>query len=256
MRAAWEQYEQLSPGEAATHIQPFLTKAMALLSRPAVRAVVASPNPKLDVGQLLSERRWLLVGLSPGRLGEPAAQLMGAVLMYVVWSAIEARAALSPAERHPIYLYVDELATLAGLPFSFKLLAERARGLGAGLVVAMQTVSRLPEGVRRSLLGNVATLITFRASAEEAARLARELPGLTPEDLMALGPFEVAARIGTGAGSGVTVVTGHTEPPPPETGQAATIRKRSAERYGASEPTPATDGPTPDEDFRRTRRTS
>lgn len=233
MRAAWAQYEQLSPGEAATHIQPFMTKASTLLSRPTVRAVLASSNPSLDIGRLLAERKWLLISLSPGRLGEPAAKLLGSVLLYVVWSAIEGRAALPPSKRDPVYLYIDELATLAGLPFSFELLAERARGLGAGLVVAMQTISRLPEPVRRSLLGNVATLITFRASAEEAGQLARELPGLTVEDLMALGPYEVAARIG-GTGSGVRIITGRTEPPAPTTGHGAAIRRRSAQRYGSA----------------------
>lgn len=238
MRSAWEQFEQLSVGEAAAHVQPFLTKATGLLSRPAVRAVLAAPEPKLDVSQILRESRWLLIGLSPGLLGEAASQLIGAVLLYVIWSAIEKRAALPPEKRRPVFLYVDELATLAGLPFSFELLAERSRGLGAGLVVAMQTVSRLPEGVRRSLLGNVATLITFRASAEEAARLARELPGLTADDLMALGPFEVAARVGTGAGSGVATVTGATEALPAPAGLGAEIRRRSSERYGSKpEPT-------------------
>lgn len=43
---------------------------------------------------------------------------------------------------------------------------------------------------------------------------------------MALGPYEVAARLGGG------VVTGHTEPPAPVTGQGAAIRTRSSERYG------------------------
>jgi len=51
--------------------------------------------------------------------------------MYSIWSAIEARATVEPAKRHPIFLYVDELATVTnGLPFGFELLAERARGSG------------------------------------------------------------------------------------------------------------------------------
>jgi hypothetical protein len=59
---------------------------------------------------------------------------------------------------------------------------------------------------------------------------------------MALGRFEVAARVGTGSGSGVSVVTGRTEPLPPETGQAEAIRDRSAQRYGTppSDPEPPT----------------
>jgi hypothetical protein len=231
--SAWQSYAALSAGAQAEHLQAPMARIMALLARPKVRAILASPDPKLDVARLFRERKWLLVSLAPGVLGESGAAIVGAALMYVIWSAIERRVTLPPAKRHPIFLYVDELATLTnGLPFSFELLAERARGLGAGLTVAIQTLGRIPEPTRSALIGNVASLITFRAGADEAQRLARQLPGLADADVMALGRFEVAARIGTGLGGAVTVTTGRTEPLPPETGQAAAIRSRSAEVYG------------------------
>jgi hypothetical protein len=52
----------------------------------------------------------------------------------------------------------------------------------------------------------------------------------------------VAARIGTGVGSAVAVVTGRTEPLPPLTGQAETIRDRSAALYGSG-PETTTEAP-------------
>ncbi len=240
--SAWQSYAALSTGAQAEHLQAPMARVMALLSRPKVRAVLASRDPKLDMGRLFAERRFLLVSLAPGVLGESGAAIVGAALAYVIWSAIEARVTLPPVKRHPIFLYVDELASLAnGLPFSFELLAERARGLGAGLTVAIQTLGRVPEPTRSALIGNVATFMTFRAAAEEARRVARQLPGITDADVMALGRFEVAARIGTGLGSAATVVTGRTEPLPPETHQAAAIRRHSAEAYGS--PLPAQDTP-------------
>jgi hypothetical protein len=233
--SSWQSYESLSAAAQAEHVQAPMARVMTLLSRPRVRAVLASPNPKLDVAQLFRERKWLLVSLAPGVISEAGAALVGAALMYSIWSAIEGRVTLQPAKRHPIFLYVDELATLAnGLPFGFELLAERARGLGAGLTVALQTLGRIPEPTRSALLGNVATFVAFRAGATEAGQIARQLPGLSEADVMALGRFEVAARVGTGSGSSVSVVTGRTEPLPPLTGQAEVIRDRSAERYGTA----------------------
>jgi hypothetical protein len=44
--------------------------------------------------------------------------------------------------------------------------------------------------------------------------------------------FEVAARLSSGLGNAVTVVTGRTEGPPPRTGQGAVIRRLSAACYG------------------------
>jgi hypothetical protein len=233
LTSTWQLYASLSPAAQAEHVQAPMARIMALLSRPRVRAVIANPEPKLDVARLFAERKFLLISLSPG-VGESAAALLSGVLMYVVWNAIEQRVVLAPAERHPIFLHVDELATLTnGLPFSFELLAERARGLGAGLTVAMQTIGRIPEPTRSALIGNVATLIAFRAGAEEAERLARQLPGLSAADLLGLQRFEVAARVGTGLGSATMVVTGRTEALPPATGQAEAIRRRSRERYGS-----------------------
>jgi len=90
----------------------------------------------------------------------------------------------------------------------------------------------LGDSARSSLLANVGTLVTYRAGSDEAHRLARELAPVSPADIMGLPRFEVAARLSTGLGNAVTVVTGRTEGPPPKTGQGATIRRLSAERYG------------------------
>jgi len=101
------------------------------------------------------------------------------------------------------------------------------------VVAATQGLARLPESVRNSLLGNVGSLLTFRAGADEAARLARELPGLAASDIMGLRRFECAARVNTGSlGGGSAVVTGRTEGPPPRIGHADAIRAMSALRYG------------------------
>lgn len=239
LKESWLSYEALSPAAKVDVVQAPMARVMALLSRPRVRAVLASHDPRLDLGRLFAERRFLLVSLAPGALGE-AAPLIGSAVMLAAWAAIEARVSLPPERRHLLNLYVDELATVAtGLPANLELLAERARGLGASLTVAMQTLGRVPEPIRTSIVANSATLISFRAGAAEAPQLARELPGISADDLMALGRFEVAARVGIGAGSAVRVITGRTEPLPPTTGQASLIRDRTAELYGSSATPPA-----------------
>jgi hypothetical protein len=240
LRQTWGNYESLSPAAQVDAVQAPMSRTMALLARPRVRAVLASPDPKIDVGRLFAERRFLLVSLAPGTLGEAGA-LIGSAVMAATWDAIEARVALAPERRHLVNIYVDETATLVnGLPSNLELIAERARGLGASLTVAVQTLGRVPEPTRSALLGNLATLISFRAGATEAPTIARELPGVSAADLMALGRFEVAARVGTGAGSAVSVVTGRTEPLPPACGQAGAIRDRSALAYGSAPSEPST----------------
>ncbi len=241
LRQSWAQYESLSPGARVDVVQAPMARVAALLARPRVRAVVASTDPKIDVGRLLEEKRFLLVSLAPGVLGE-AAPLIGSAVMLATWNAIESRISLRPEQRHPVSVFVDELATVVnGLPSDIELVAERARGLGASLTVAVQTLGRVPDPTRSAILGNLATLISFRSGATEAPTIARELPGISASDLMALGPYEVCARVGTGGGSAVSVVTGRTEPLPPVTGQAEAIRDRSAAMYGSAPSEPRSD---------------
>lgn len=246
LRQSWAQYESLSPAAKVDVVQAPLSRVMALLSRPRVRAVVASPDPRLDIERLLEEKRFLLVSLSQGALGA-AAPLIGSAVMLATWSAIERRVTMRPERRHLINVYVDELATVvSGLPSDIELAVERARGLGASLTVAFQTAGRVAEPAKAAIHGNSATLISFRSGAAEAPAIARELPGISPEDLQALGAYEVCARVGVGGGSAVSVVTGRTEPLPPVTGQATAIRDRSAREYGARPQAQPPTSPGPD----------
>jgi hypothetical protein len=231
--AEWRTYEALSPGEQTQFIAPAAARISGLLSRPALRAILNQPSPRLNIAQLLGERRLLCVSLAPGVLGEPAAHLLGAIVTYLAWSAVEARVAIPPDQRRPVFLLLDELQSLSHLPVGLEVFFERTRGLGCGVVVATQGLARLPESARQSLLTNVGSVLAFKVGSEEAVRVARELPGLEASDLMGLGRFECAARIATvGAGVGSAVITGRTEPLPPITGQARAIRAASAARYG------------------------
>lgn len=235
-RGTWQSYEAMSEAQQAEHVAAPMARASQLVMRPAVRRVLAQRDPKLDIGRLFAERKLLLVPLSAGVLGEAAANLLGAVIGYATWAAIEARAALPPEQRHPVFLTVDELSAVAALPMKLEHLSDRARGLGAGITLGLQALSRVPEELRAAVLANFGSIVTFRASASEAPRIAREIPGLTAGDVAALGQFEVAARVSLGRGSAVTSVTGRTEPLGPSTGQAQRIREQSAQLYGGELP--------------------
>ncbi len=228
----WRAFESLSAAEQFQHVAPALARIAGLLSRPALRNVINQPSPRLSIPQLIAEGRWLVVSLAPGVLSEAASSLLSAILGYLLWSAIEARVAIPAHQRRPFCFYCDELASLH-LPVGLERFLERSRGLGCGIVTAVQDLSRLSDSARSSLLVNTGTLLSYTASADSAARLAREMPPLTVSDLMGLARFEIGARVHTGEhGRGSVTITGRTEGPPPLTGQAEHIRRLSAERYG------------------------
>lgn len=230
--AEWATFEALSPAAQREFVAPAMSRITTLLARPALRAVLNQPAPKLNIARLLEQRKWLLVSLAPGTLGEASAQLFGAITTYLVWAAIEGRVAIPQGQRRPVFLYFDELQSVSALPIGLERFFERTRGLGCGVTVATQAIERLPEKTRASLTGNVMSLISFRAGHAEAGHIVRELPGLSAQDVQSLSRYEVAARVPSGGDRGVAVVTGRTEPLPPAHGQAAAIRARSAEIYG------------------------
>jgi hypothetical protein len=233
LAAEWRAFEGLSPAEQHVFVAPATGRITDLLSRPALRAAISQPEPKLSISRLLAEGKWLVVALSPGTLGEAAAGLLAGLVSYLVWSTIEQRAAIPEEKRRQVMFVLDELQSLTHLPVGVDVFFARLRSLNCAVVAATQSAARLPEGLRQSLLANVGSMLVWRSGADEAARLARELPPLTAADLMSLAPHEVAARISTeGAGRGSVVVTGRTEPLPPALGTGALIRRLSAERYG------------------------
>ncbi len=229
----WEMFDQLSEAERLQHIQAPLSRILSLITRPPVQAVFG-PDARLDIARLLENRGWLLVPLSSGVIGSASARIIGSALTFMAWSAISARAAIAPERRRPLFLFFDELQALTDQGMGLEDLLEQSRGYGASVTIATQAIGRVPEQIRHSLLSNVGTLVSLRAGAEESARIARELPGLSARDIQSLPPYEAVARVASGQGSGSIVVTGRTQPLGTPTGQGERIRQRSAELYGRS----------------------
>jgi YD repeat-containing protein len=231
LQMAWAAFSDMTPEAQREIVAAPLNRLMGILQRPTVRNTLAQPRPALNLEELWNRRGFLLVDLAPGATGEGPARLSASILGFLAWSSLEARAVIPEHERIPTNLVLDELQALSELPFSIERLAERSRAFGGQLLLATQAASRLPKPLSDAILGNFATVVSFKANATEA-RLAREFPGLEPQDLMALPVYGVAGRVATGAGTGTVTLTGRTEPLPRVTGNGSYIRERSAEQYG------------------------
>jgi hypothetical protein len=231
--ATWAAYDAMKPGERSNQLGAPLTKLSELLGRRVLRTVLSQPNPGLDLREAIRRNRIVLVSLSPGRLGSPAARLLGALVAHELFSAVQARAEQPPKKRKPFLAYIDEPKALGDIPVPLDGLFELARGMGAGITLATQSLAALPASVRSAALTNAATLVAFHQTADDAELLARHLPGLTAEGLQSLDPFEFIGRIGLGPGEVTAPLSARTLPPPPVSSNPIAVRRESAERYGA-----------------------
>ncbi len=233
LRAVWAEFEALSPEGRAQQLGSPLTKVNELIGRRVVRSVLAQPEPKWDMREVLRRGQVVIVSLSPGAIGSPASRLLAALVIHELFQAVQARAQVPAAKRWPFNVYVDEPKVFTDIPMPLDALFELARGLGVGLTLSAQSITQLPAELARAALTNAATLIAFRQNADDAKLLARELPGVTPEELQALGRFEIAARIGLGPGDVSPPVTGRTLAPPEPISDPDVVRRESAARYGS-----------------------
>lgn len=231
-RATLESFDAMSAGERAQQLASTLNKLSSLLGRPVVRTVLGQADPGLDFTAVLRERKIVLVSLSPAHVGAAASRLIGAVLVFALFQAVQRRARLAESARRPFMVYIDEPKALGDLPMPIDALLEQARGLGVGVTIAPQSMAQLPKSLREAVLTNAATRVVFRQNADDARLLAKDLAGVSSEDLQDLAAYEVMARIGVGPGDMVPPVTVRTTPLPRPTADPRAIRAASDAAYG------------------------
>lgn len=232
LKATWAEFDGLSPEARANQLGSPLNKINELVGRRVVRSVVAQAEPKWDMREVLSKGRIAIVSLSPGMIGAPASRLLAALVVHELMLSVQARARIPASRRRAFYAYIDEPGVFEDANVPLDSLYELARGLSVGIHTSAQSVTQLPTELAQAALTNAATLVAFRQNADDAKLLARELPGVAPEELQALGRFEIAARIGLGPGDVSPPVTGRTLPPPEPISDPEEIRHESAKRYG------------------------
>jgi energy-coupling factor transporter ATP-binding protein EcfA2 len=233
-KATLVSFEGMSAADRQNQLAASFNKLGTLLSRPIVRTVLGQSEPKLDFTRAIEKRQIVLISVSPMRVGGSASRLIGAVALFALFQAVLKRAATPESQRRVFQVFVDEPKALGDLPTPLDALFEQARGLGVSISAAPQSVTQLPRSVKDAALTNAASRVVFRQNADDARLLARDLSGVTPEDLGDLGAFEAVARIALGPGDIAPPVTIRTKPLPPAICDGAEVHKQSVKRYGVS----------------------
>jgi hypothetical protein len=231
LRQFWAWFENISEAERAQVIGPVLNKLRQFTTRTALRLSLGQSRG-LDLPALMRDRRILIVTLSRGVIGTEAAYLLGSLLVAGLWQTTLGRAAVSPDQRRPFWLYLDEFHQVARLQVPLTDLLAEARGLGVGVIMANQYVSQLSPEMRAAVLGTVRSQVVFQVEHDDAKLLEpRFAPSLSATDLSSLAAYEVALRL-CGNNQVLSPMTGTTLPLPELVGDPGAIRELSRQRYG------------------------
>jgi hypothetical protein len=228
----WRWFGALSEREQLTVVAPLLNKVRAFTARPAIRAIVGQFAPRLTIREMIEQNKILLVNLPKGLIGTETAQLLGCLVLVSIWQALTQRAALSPDERHPFGLYVDEVQDFADAPVPWDEMFAQGRKYGLALTVAHQNLEQLPRELREVILANARSKAVFTLGPHDAKVMAQGFaPALTGDDLQALDPYAVAALVALDSGAVARPVTLTTPAPLPSLGSAERVRSASAANY-------------------------
>ncbi|MBP7806519.1 type IV secretory system conjugative DNA transfer family protein [Candidatus Gracilibacteria bacterium] len=175
-------------------IMPILNKVAQFVSSPMIRNIVCQTNNKMNLADIMDNRKILLVKLSKGQLGESNANLIGAMMITRIYQVAMMRAEKREEDRVPFSVYIDEFQNFA--TDTFENILSEVRKYKLNITVAHQYMDQLSPSLRRTIFGNVANIISFRVGAEDAGILAKEYePVFSVPDIMNLGVREMYLKM-------------------------------------------------------------
>ncbi|MEK7094003.1 MAG: type IV secretion system DNA-binding domain-containing protein [Patescibacteria group bacterium] len=170
-------------------IIPLVNKLGQFLSNPMLRNIFGQKGNRIDLEELMRQKKIILINVAKGKLGEENSSFFGAMFITKIKQAGMARASLPEKDRHDFYLYVDEFQNL--VTETFENILSEARKYGLCLTVAHQYVSQLLPRVQAAVLGNVGSIIIFRVGGDDAVKLKPEMaPIFDVKDMINLGMQE------------------------------------------------------------------
>lgn len=218
-------------------IAPIQNKVNRFLASTTIRNILGQRRSTIDIWDIMQNKKILLINLSKGKIGSDNANLLGALLVSRIQFMALQRAKITPKERSPFYLYVDEFQNFA--TGSFEEILSESRKYKLGLYLTHQYTAQLPEPLLKGVFGNVGTIASFSLGAPDAKALANEFaPYFDDEDIISLERFNIYLKM---------MVDGMTTLPfsakillpwaegkdlVPDTGNREKILQLSREKYG------------------------
>lgn len=168
-------------------IEPILRMVGNFVASEMIRNTLGQPFNKFNFREIIDSGKILLMKIMRRDLGEDNAALLGAMVVTRIYQAAISRADIPFRKRRDFYLYIDPFEEFA--TSSFEEILSESRKYKLNLTLSNQSLNLLPGSVRNSIFGNVGGIISFRANAEDAPVLTRELmPKVETVDLTSLPP--------------------------------------------------------------------
>jgi len=195
-----------------------------LLSAGNVSLMLSQPESLIDLRQIMDEGMILLVDLSD--LGDEVREILGSLILASLFMSALGRSRTTSEKAMPFSVFIDG-SHLYVSPDTIENIIMQGRRFGINLCLAHQYLKQF-QTERTDVLSTVGCTIVGRLDKDDSLFFANALQGkIEPEEIMALGRFEMIARIGS------EIVRFKTLPPPaPRDGcNGGEIVEESRRRY-------------------------
>ncbi len=203
VRQFWEN-EMANTGdrEKQEMIPYFTSKFGPFITNTTMRNIIGQPKSAFNIRQVMDEGKILLVNLSKGKIGNVNAQLLGMIFVNKIAMAAMSRADIPESQRRDFYFYVDEFQNFATDTFA-EILSE-ARKYHLALIMAHQYIAQLKSTqgyekeskLKEAVFGNVGTMMSFKAGADDAEYLAKEYaPLLTDQEILGIANYKAYLKL-------------------------------------------------------------
>ncbi|WP_406426683.1 hypothetical protein [Streptomyces sp. NBC_00147] len=172
---------------------PVVTQAIEqLATSTSLRAFLGQPQSTYDVRRAMDERQIVLLRCSGTGSGD---QIITSLLLFDLFRAGHSREDADPELLATLFAFADELKAIDGAARGYiAAILEQLRKYEVRLMAMTQMAMRLSEETRIALMQNQSLLSAAAADTDEAAFLAKRLPGAEAMTLMQQPKWHYAMR--------------------------------------------------------------
>lgn len=170
----WGRYKKLARTDQwITWVEPILNRINPMLSNPRIRSILTKPEGDLDLMDIVTKKKILLVRIPQGDFGQDA-NLLGSLIVSGVKQTCLTLSAVGNKPHSPVALYLDNFDSFIEKN-TIEAITSETKKFKIGLIAVTKSLQHLPEDFRNQLIINIGTLITFALSKKDGDLLGPQM---------------------------------------------------------------------------------
>ncbi|MEV0538099.1 type IV secretion system DNA-binding domain-containing protein [Kitasatospora sp. NPDC050463] len=231
VRDYFARFDADADGTYAATVPAVLNKVSPMIDRWRLRAILGQARPTWTMADVLDQGKILVVALPSGSVGSEAADLLGVLVVQMVWNAVQRRSEVSHVQRRPVSLYIDEAPRFLRGGTDLGDMLARARGHGLDVIAALQHLDQASFQLRAALLSEARTKVAFQAGPLDGSTLAKAFGREVQRDDFLDLRRHTALAVVAHAGQVSPPVTIQTHPQPEPSGWGSAALAASLDRH-------------------------